>query len=523
MMVRLRALRRSSPVVSLAAATALAWNSALAQAPVPSDYRPVGSIAPRSAAQLAASGVTSPFSIGTETTDRGFSTYAAWGRYAGPLGAPKARVQSGWAPHERSKGVYDFSGLDPIIDGLRAQGVQPWVDLVYGNPIYEGGGGITLGAGLPTGDGREAWLRFVERIVAHYGGPTPRVTEWEIWNEPDGGKPIPAEEFAAFAVQTAQVIKRVQPEAKIVLAGFTTETQKGVGTWGYDYARTIVTQFDARKGAAIPDADVSVTYHPYDANPDTSYGPGFNDFRTMVESAGFRVRQGENGAPSVNQPEFALSRTDWTETSQAKYALRRLLGDFSRGIETSLFTLVDLHYRHAKNTKGLLLTGAWDKADTTEPPLYGDQAVKRSKVGYGAVQNLFSTFDDRLKPIADHGCKAPAGYTVQAYRRGTGRAARNMLAVWRSTDRPGANETPAAIGVICVNFQVSRSPQYADLLSGRVYALPSRGVVMRTRRGVRLSKLPVYDSPVLVAEEGLVPITPRPRSRAGAPTGLAGS
>ncbi len=58
---------------------------------------------------------------------------------------------------------------------------------------------------------------------------------------------------------------------------------------------------------------MQVTYHPYTTNPDNSYGSGFTDFRQLVEGRGFSVRQGENGAPSENQDDFALSGRPWTQ------------------------------------------------------------------------------------------------------------------------------------------------------------------------------------------------------------------
>lgn len=489
-------------------------SAGVAQVMPPSgEYRRIGSVVPRSAIELKAAGLTSSLSIGAETTDRGYSTYANWKSYLGPLGISKARVQTGWVQIERVKGVYDYSLLDSIVTDMQAQGVQPWLNLSYGNKLYSGGGGETLKGGIPTGEdgaeGRAAWLRFVNSIVTRYNAPSRRVTEWEIWNEPDNG-PNPPAPFATFAAETAREIKRVQPGAKIILAGFTSQALTGAGTPGLRYAETVITGFDRQKGPTVPDRDVTVTYHSYHPNPDTSYDKAFEDFKKVVYRAGFKVRQGENGAPSVNQPEFALANLPWNETSQAKYALRRILGDTYRGIETSLFSIVDMHYPYAKNTKGLLQTGIWDAADTVTPPLFGDQTVKRAKTGYRSVQTLTSIFDDRLVPVTAHGCTAPAGYTVQAWRRSDGAdRGRGLLAVWRHTDRPGENEAPARIDVVCGNFKLGESsraqdPRFVDLLSGNVYAPRKPDMVRTTGRGIRVTGLHAYDSPVLLADQNLV-------------------
>lgn len=57
-----------------------------------------------------------------------------------------------------------------------------------------------------------------------------------------------------------------------------------------------------------------------------------------------KLRQGENGAPSGYIPSFALDKYYSTEYTQAKYNLRRMLGDLCRGIETEVFTIIDLRY-----------------------------------------------------------------------------------------------------------------------------------------------------------------------------------
>src|SRR5690606_1309236 len=98
--------------------------------------------------------------------------------------------------------------------------------------------------------------------------------------------------------------------------------------------------------------------------------------------------QGENGCPStpssVNRG--ALRHHDWTELSQAKWVLRRMLGDYGRGYATNVFTLSDLNYGtqdhfSGLNTKGLLKT-------------YPDKTIDRPKMAYYAVQRVMGYFND---------------------------------------------------------------------------------------------------------------------------------
>ena len=100
-------------------------------------YTCIGKIRPRHAREVRASN----WSVGAETMDRDYTIYANWRKHLGPLGVKKARIQSGWAKTEQRRGEYDWEWLDEIILDMVDQGVEPWVCLCYGNPIYPGGGG----------------------------------------------------------------------------------------------------------------------------------------------------------------------------------------------------------------------------------------------------------------------------------------------------------------------------------------------------------------------------------------------
>ena len=130
-----------------------------------------------------------PFSrvgIGFEKLDRDvFDPEKAYDKVAG-IGVKKIRIQSGWARTERIEGVYDFAWLDKIVDNLLSRGLEPWICLCYGNPIYTDLAKPVFGAvGCPpiaTEREMNAWLAYVKATVAHFKG---RVTIFEIWNEPD--------------------------------------------------------------------------------------------------------------------------------------------------------------------------------------------------------------------------------------------------------------------------------------------------------------------------------------------------
>ena len=56
------------------------------------------------------------------------------------------RIQSGWERTEQEKGVYDFEWLDSIVDNLLERGLVPWINLVYGNGLYDDDAAKVFGA-----------------------------------------------------------------------------------------------------------------------------------------------------------------------------------------------------------------------------------------------------------------------------------------------------------------------------------------------------------------------------------------
>lgn len=461
----------------------------------------LGQVQPRHAREIS----ENDWSVGTEAIDRDYSSYAAWRDYLGPLGAKRARLQSGWQRTDLGDGKYDYSWLDPVVDGMIADGVQPWLSLSYGNDRYSGGGTGRRDSGLPMGAGRTAWLAYVSATARHYKG---RVREYELWNEPDLNPKITAEEYADFAFETAAAIRKADPGARIIFGAF-------AGAWygnGADFVRKSLGRYVAKGGTAE-----ALTYHSYANNPDTVY-PGVEALQAIVRqiSPQTQVRQGENGAPSLNQPSYALRNIWWTEESQAKWMLRRLLGDAARGIPTSAFTLTEMHYppsaemglewqrargestmiATAKHFKGMLETRRYAPGSPDD-----DRTVVRTKMAYPAMQAVTAIFDTRLQPTAVN-CSVAGGRTdlaVHAFRTAEGASA---IAIWRNTDRPGEKPLHEAVDVSCAGISFASVPRYVDLLTRAVYA--TRDMASPTGEGVELRGVPVYDSPVLLIDPALV-------------------
>ncbi|GAA4302465.1 GH39 family glycosyl hydrolase [Compostibacter hankyongensis] len=444
--------------------------------PVLADWPLDGRLRSRSAREIA----SSDWSIGGETLDRDYADYHSYKPYLGPLGAKRIRLQGGWAKCEKVKGRYDFSWLDSIIPDAFARGVRPWVELSYGNPIYEGGGEAKLAGRIPTSpEGLRAWDNWVKAIVSRYKN---QVAEWEIWNEPDLNAKNQGDEFADFYIRTARMIRSVQPEARLWALGM-------AGVPALRFLGPFMERL--REKNALDLIDV-LTYHGYAPNPDDSY-PKIEQMRKFVWKYNPRIKfmQGENGAPSTPAKGTvgALTQFDWTELSQAKWDLRRMLGDHGRGIATNVFTISDVRYGPGDhllglNTKGLLKTNP-------------DKTIDRPKLSYYAVQHVMSLFDDRLELVPGAGITAEGpDISVFHYRRRSSHA--SLITLWNHAARPSEAFIPVAVSVT-VTGKFTR-PVLVDLISGKVYRIPADHW-KRSGRQYRFTGIPVPDYPVVIADK----------------------
>ena len=171
--------------------------------------RPVGTLKPKAVGEISASRWT----IDCAGMDREHTDWRAVRDYLAPLGIPRMRQQAGWARCEKDPGRYDFAWLDQAVFDAKRMGISTWLELSYGNPAYKGGGGRQLGAGFPVSEeGLAAWDRWVEKIVTHYKGT---VRDFCVWNEPDLFAQNDPDFAVGFAIRTAEIIKRIEPEALI--------------------------------------------------------------------------------------------------------------------------------------------------------------------------------------------------------------------------------------------------------------------------------------------------------------------
>ena len=432
---------------------------------------------------------SSNWSIGCETMDRDYADWDKFKRFLAPLGAKRGRLFSGWAKTEKKKGVYDFSWLDPQVREMAAMGIKPWICLAYGNPIY--GSELNLGTRVRQVTGNEtafgAWLRYCAVCVERYKDV---VDEWEIWNEPFEQGP----EYAELFYRTAKTVRAVQPEAKCLCTAITFPT---------DYVcvlEKLKKEFALGLGSGF-------IYHPYDANPDGTYAATAEPLRALVKSysPAFDIVQGEVGCPTQLEFAHALANIEWSEYAQAKWLLRRTIGDAVRSIPSSVFTAIDLRYSFMLQSFGLV------RASAAKRPVY-------RRPSYYAMQNVFSLLDCDARPCgvetnaafalerrADPRDAAKRVLTCATFER----AGKSLRFYWFSEARP-SSLLEFDVVTLAIPGRVER-PAWVEMATGRVFDVPERSV-RREDGSTVLSSVPMWDCPVLIAERGSFPEAVKPKA-----------
>lgn len=458
----------------------------------------VGTVEKRDAKEIKGSN----WIIGCETLDRDMADYHQYKEYLGPLGIKRLRMQAGWAKTEKQKGKYDWGWLDKIVEDATKRGLEIWLETSYGNPIYEGGGGINLSAGIPTSEeALLAWDKWVKALVTRYKN---RIKEWEVWNEPNFGdnKINSPEKIAELNIRTAEIIKSIQPHA--LISGLS------MGHINLKYADQFFKVLHDKNKLNLFD---NMTYHDYVYNPDSNYGR-VAALRAVLDKYDPKVklRQGENGAPSFGGGgRGALGDYDWTELSQAKWNSRRMLGNLGHDIQCSILGIIDMNYGLAGspitklNVKGIIESDATRKA-------------VRPKMAYYAMQNIASIFDNSLQRLTDlhhtYNIKG-AENGEHRYSYGTDRSLsvygyehkeskKQVYTIWMDESIPMNSNTGKLqdFSFSNANFE---NPVYVDILSGKVYAIPS-DKWSKSGNTFTFKDIVVYDSPILIIDKSLLKI-----------------
>lgn len=440
-------------------------------------YAKLGVIAPKPAGQT-----KNRLIIGCECLDRDYADYDEYKEYLVPLGINKIRLIGGWAKTEKAKGVYDFAWLDRIINDALARGLKVWLGAFYGNEIYEGGGTRFLKGGMPSSpEGKAAWNRWVEEMAKRYAGKV----EWEMWNEPDINPKTTYADIADMNIRTAEIIKKYDPDAKISALSL-------AGLKAHKFEENLKRLHKAGKLGLFS----CIAYHGYRYRPEESYIEVAEMAKVLAKySKDLVLRQGENGAPSKGFLGGALSKHPWTEYTQAKWDLRRALGDISRGYESNVFSISDMNYGggdaiKGKNVKGLLETDENSK-------------VIKIKMAYYAVQNLASVCNILDTPLGAIEPNANYKGIIEAFAYRDEGSGLPVFTAWFGDAVPSNMGGTTPVDAVFKGGAKIKKPVVIDILSGAVFEIPEADI-SREGGDLRIARLPLYDSPMAVADESIV-------------------
>lgn len=464
--------------------------------------------------RVCASSVSSSrLGIGFEKLDRAvFDPNKAYDKVAA-IGVKKIRIQSGWMRTEKQKGVYDFEWLDTIVDNLLARGLEPWMCLCYGNPLYtkkaEGVLGAVGYAPIETEEEMKAWLAYVNAAVKHFHG---RVNMYEIWNEPDCpyawghttwdnfDSVRAAHEYGEFAKSTAICIKEADKEAKVIafalghLKNFT-YVNNALSTGLYKYIDY-------------------VSFHVYSSH-DAKRETQIRRFRTFLDSFDPKIGliQGESGAQTRSDGNGAMKGFAWSPEKQLKYLLRTLICDIYCGVEfTSYFSAMDMIEAH----RGIIGNKATYRdfgyfgvisADFDEQGFAtGNYSEKPSYYALSALCSLL-TGNSRACDIPYAVESLPSlrmngydldGDTLKIYGFVLDSGVRAMI-YYNCTDI--LTSTYEGTVSICVFGQKTSRIRLVDLKDGKIYRLPDTMIKDMGNGAVRLEHIPITDCPMAVLFE----------------------
>lgn len=415
------------------------------------------------------------WSVGCETLDRDYADFKKYKHLFHDLGVGYARVQSGWEKTEQEKGVYDYAWLDEIVDGLLEQGVIPWLSLSYGNKIY--GSSRDHIETMVAKDNMKVWLKYVETTVQRYSAKGIHV--YEIWNEPNL-RDRKCQYFPELLWRTAEQIRKVDPQSEILAIGLS-----GMGP---SYVKKCLDELK-RKGKI--DCIDKISYHAYYRNPDEVVANA-DSLKALCKqySDKLDVIQGEAGCPSQLEYTHAMRDLPWTEYKQAKWDARRMATDFSLGIHSSIFTMVDLRYTNMLQSFGLVRMNLLSEPQYLRPSYY-------------TVQHMCSILTTDIKPNLSVTCNAETQKEVRVVGlEKEGKIVGAML--WYCGEMPTDELEKEIVNVTLYGLNLVH-PAYIDAITGKVYDLGSCVLSGGNFAGrLKLTRLPMWDAPIIILNKDCI-------------------
>ena len=285
------------------------------------------------------------------------------------LGAKWIRLDLAWSRVEQSKGNYDFSRYDPVMDGLSRRGLRAILILDYGNKVYD--------VDAPrTREGRAAFAAYASEAVKHYRH---RGVIWEVWNEPNlshfwRGEPSAAE-YSALVRVVVPAMRTVSSDEWIIGPGasrFDTRFLEGC------FQKGVLGDFDA------------ISIHPYrDLKPPEGVDDDWASLRSLVAQY---APAGKKIPLLCSEWGYSTFTRGVSEKKQGNFAIRAYLNNLAAGVPlTILYSWRDRP----------------DASNEKEQHFGIVDSDVRPKGGFDTVQNLLGSLDgftlDSRVPLGDDG------------------------------------------------------------------------------------------------------------------------
>jgi hypothetical protein len=162
-----------------------------------------------------------------------------------------------------------------------------------------------------------------------------------------------------------------------------------------------------------------------------------------------------------------------------------MMADLGHDVPSSYFSITDMKYPEEINRKGLLYVS-------------NDKKVQHPKLAYHAIQHMTALFDGNLERIKEFEYATSSERSLSAYAYKNKKNGWSAITYWFSDKTPDneLNTQTIDIKIPGIHF---KKPVLVDLLSGRIFKIP-----LKNSHNGLLKDIPVYDSPIVIAEEKMV-------------------
>ncbi len=414
---------------------------------------------------------------------------------------------TGWDWIEQKRGEFSsLPELDDYVDSLVDNGMKVQLQILYGNPIYTSPAGKLPDSMTPTPasvhnrdmnlysifwppktpEQIAAFIRYTQWVVNHFRG---RIHYYALWNEEDGSYWNPdanAEEYGRLLGAFVKAVHETDPSAKLVYGG--------QATLSTDFARTTL---DACQCASRLDV---FAYHTYPGGYSQNAPPESMDYGAFGPLTPTALRAAVRSYPGI-RPDIQFWDDEFNtipdlprgndETVQAKYVTRGMLYNWSFGIPTSIWELINDTSSSEGDVFGIFHGMMFKPTDFTP------------RLVYAAVQNLDALFADTERDnsiaisspdFAPIQTESEAPVLAYGFRSAKGKA---VVGYWLAAHSwPHNVYVPQYVTLTLKNTGIEH-PVLANVYTGEIKPLEWKAGTRDT-----LEKVPLLDSVQAIVDAG---------------------